>query len=178
MKKIPDKSDILSTLGGGDLRSIGRSDEVSRKVLEKPELFGAVFDGMTHGDPVIRARSADAVEKITKSRPDMLAPFKKRLLTEIADISQQEVRWHVAQMIPRLALSPNERVKVIKTLFSWVDSEKSRIVRTFSLQALADLAKDDAAIKKAVKEKLEDAVKNGAPAMIARSRKLLLSLGS
>ena len=178
MKKIPDKSGILSSLAGGDLRSIGRSDEVARKVLEEPELFGGVFDGITHSDPVIRARSADAVEKNTKSRPDLLAPFKKRLLTEIAAISQQEVRWHVAQMIPRLPLSSRERNMVVQTLSLWVDSEKSRIVRTFSLQALADLAKDDPAIKKVVKEKLEDAVKNGAPSMIARARKLLFSLGS
>lgn len=173
MKKTLDKSGVLSFLGGGDLRSIGGSDEVAMKVLTKPELFGALFDGMTHGDPVIRARSADAVEKITRTRPDLLEPFKKRLLTEIASIPQQEVRWHVAQMIPRLALSPRERDMAVKLLLGWVDSEKSRIVKTFSLQALADISKDDDTVKKAAMEKLKEAVNGGVPSMAARARKLL-----
>ena len=50
-------------------------------------------------------RAADAVEKITARRPELLRPHKRRLLTELALIPQQEVRWHVAQMLPRLSLS-------------------------------------------------------------------------
>lgn len=80
-------------------------------------------------------------------------------------------------MIPRLPLSPNERANAIKILFKWVDSEKSGIVKTFSLQALADLSTRDDNLKKVVREKLEHAVKNGAPAMAARARKLLKTFG-
>ena len=53
----------------------------------------------------LRMRAADAAEKITCRRPDLLVACKQRLLDEIAAVPQQEVRWHVAQMLPRLALT-------------------------------------------------------------------------
>ena len=56
---------ILEILKGGDLRSIGRSEEVVQIVLEDPDKFGDVIKGMVHEDPIIRMRSSDAVEKIT-----------------------------------------------------------------------------------------------------------------
>ncbi|MEK7785160.1 MAG: hypothetical protein AAB658_07015, partial [Chloroflexota bacterium] len=58
-------SAILKKLEGGDLRSIGRSEEVAADVLADPALFGELFDGMLDDNPLIRMRAADAVEKIT-----------------------------------------------------------------------------------------------------------------
>lgn len=102
---------ILQMLKGGDRRSIGRANEAASRVLESPAMFPHLFEGLTDVDPLIRIRSADAVEKITAQRPELLQPFKKQILDEIALIDQQEVRWHVAQIIPRLALNPDERAR-------------------------------------------------------------------
>ena len=57
--------DILEKLKGGDRRSIGRANEVVADVLRDPTLFDALFNGMLNDDPIVRMRSADAVEKIT-----------------------------------------------------------------------------------------------------------------
>lgn len=65
---------ILRELEGGDRRSIGRSSKVVALVLAKPGLFGPLFEGLSSDDPVVRARAADAVEKITLIRPDWLIP--------------------------------------------------------------------------------------------------------
>jgi hypothetical protein len=40
-------SDILHKLKCGDLRSIGKADEVVQDILNKPSLFKKVFKGMT-----------------------------------------------------------------------------------------------------------------------------------
>ncbi len=56
---------LLKKLQGGDRRSIGQSAQVVAEVLAEPGLFGFVFEGMLDGDPLIRMRCADAVEKIT-----------------------------------------------------------------------------------------------------------------
>ena len=56
---------------------------------------------MLHEDSLVRMRAADAAEKISVKCPEYLKPFKKKLLNEIAKSEEQEVRWHVAQMIPR-----------------------------------------------------------------------------
>ncbi|MGH3140725.1 MAG: hypothetical protein ACRDQE_13420, partial [Gaiellales bacterium] len=94
---------------GGDRRSIGRSNEVVADVLADPSLFDLIFDAIASDDPLIAMRAADAVEKVTAVQPELLRPHKRRLLTELASIPQQEVRWHVAQMLPRLSLSARER---------------------------------------------------------------------
>ena len=137
--------DILEKLKGGDRRSIGRANEVVADVLRDSTLFDAVFNGMLNDDPIVRMRSADAVEKITAERPEYLEPYKTILLEQVAGIEQQEVRWHVAQMIPHLELSVGELARVTEILRGYLD-DKSSIVKTFSMQALADLVEQDAGL--------------------------------
>ena len=96
--------EVLNKLAGGDRRSIGKSNEVVADVIHSPSLFGLVFQGMLSDDPLIRMRSADAIEKITVKHPEYLQPYKEKLIKQIATSEQQEVRWHVAQMDPRLHL--------------------------------------------------------------------------
>ena len=61
-------TDILEKLRGGDLRSIGRANEVAHEVENNSTLFGAVFSGLYDSDPVVRMRSADVIEKVTKNK--------------------------------------------------------------------------------------------------------------
>ncbi len=104
---------LLKKLQGGDRRSIGKVDEVVDQVLRSGFLFEELIDGMLVDDPLIRMRSADAVEKITRLKPEWLKPYKK-ILIQLANISsQQEVRWHMAQILPRLSLDPGEKISVV-----------------------------------------------------------------
>ncbi len=105
---------LLKKLEGGDRRSIGRADELVTEVLDKPALIGELFEGMLGDDPILRMRCADALEKITANHPEYLKPYKATLLQQVALIDQQEVRWHVAQMLPRLDLTPKQRVTAVK----------------------------------------------------------------
>ena len=130
---------------------------------------------MLSDDPVIRMRAADAVEKITASRPEYLQPYKTKLIQQVAKIEQQEVRWHVAQLVPRLELSEEERAVVVEVLLGYLN-DKSKIVKTFSMQALADLTEQDASLRSQVIPLLEELTKTGSPAMKSRGRKLLEKL--
>src|SRR5947209_7709197 len=71
----------LTALGGGDRRSIGRSNQAVAQVLRRPELFAHLMSGLSHRDRLIRMRSADAMEKVTLRRPELLAPHRARLLS-------------------------------------------------------------------------------------------------
>jgi len=75
---------ILDKLKGGDLRSIGRADEVVEDIIKDPQLFKFVFEGMKHEEPIIRMRASDVVEKVTRERPEYLRPYKSMLLDETA----------------------------------------------------------------------------------------------
>ncbi len=168
---------ILKKLAGTDRRSIGKSEEVVADVLVDPALFDVIFEGLLHDDPVIRMRCADAVEKITVIHPEYLRPYKKKLIRQVAQIDQQEVRWHVAQLLSRVQLSPAERRVVVGILTDYLQ-DKSRIVKTFSMQALADIAEQDADLRPAIVAQLEELTCTGSPAMQSRGRKLLTRLKS
>lgn len=167
---------LVAKLEGGDRRSVGRSGEVVADVLAEPQLFEVVFEAMLAGDPVIRLRAADAAEKITATRPELLQPHKRRLLSTVAAQPQQEVRWHVAQMLPRLQLTRRERAAAVERLFEYLDDE-SRIVKTCAMQALADLSADDEGLRRRVVPLLRQLTETGSPAMRSRGRRLLTALG-
>ena len=166
---------ILEKLRGGDRRSIGKANEVVADVLEDPSLFGAVFKGILDNDPIIRMRSADAVEKITAERPEYLQPYKRVLMDQVAPIEQQEVRWHVAQMILRLELSEEDLGQAAEILWGYLD-DRSKIVKASTMQALAELAERDNRLLPQVVESLEELTRIGSPAVRSRGRKPLARL--
>jgi hypothetical protein len=168
---------VLDKLAAGNRRSIGRADEVVADVLADLSTFGEVWKGMSSDDPVIRMRAADVCEKVSASAPACLAPFKEDLLGWVAAVDQQEVRWHVAQMLPRLNLDEVERGRAVEILVGYLE-DRSKIVTTFSMQALADLAPVDPELRSRVIGLLSDLTETGSPAMRSRGRKLLAKLES
>lgn len=79
---------IITQLEGGDRRSIGKSDDVAVQVLQNSDLFPDLFNALKHTDAVVRMRAADAIEKITRKRPDLLQPFKEEIIESISKIEQ------------------------------------------------------------------------------------------
>lgn len=163
---------ILETLQGGDRRSIGMSDAVVKRVLKNPELISELFELLAYEDRVVRMRAADALEKVTRKHPEWLYRFKNALLEKIAERKEIELRWHVAQLLPRLRLSRAEKEHAVQILTEYLQ-DASSIVRTFSMQALADLARDDEPLQQEVRPLLEQLTRIGTPAMRSRGRKLL-----
>lgn len=166
---------LLRKLTGTDRRSIGKSNEVVAEVLANPSLFGILFNGMLDSDSVLRMRCADAIEKITVTHPQYLRPYKRKLIQYVAKIEQQEVRWHVAQLFSRLALTPKERSRVVGILAGYL-KEQSSIVKAFSMQALANIAEQDAGLRVPIIKLLKELTLAGSPAMKARGKKLLTKL--
>lgn len=166
---------LLALLEGGDRRTIGRSDEVAAMVSQDPGLFPRLIAGLWSDDPLVRMRAADATEKFTRENHEFLKPYKKELLGLMAETKQQELRWHLAAMIPRLPLNARERQLAVSSMDSYLE-DRSSIVKTSALQGLADLAQHDSSLRPKVVELLRESTRNGTPAMRARSRKLLLQL--
>ena len=121
-------------------------------------------------------RAADAVEKVSAERPEWACPCKAEFLAGLPAFRRPEMRWHAAQILPRLDLTANERGSLAVPVLLDYLKDKSRIVRTFALQALADFAADDAALRPQVIGLLAEALRTGPPAVRARSRRLLATL--
>ena len=163
---------ILAMLAGGDRRSIGRANQAAAMVSKDLSLFPELMTGLWSDDPLVRMRAADAAEKVSRKHPKLLARHKTELLGLMAEANQQELRWHLAAMVPRLSLNAKERERAASLLEGYLE-DRSSIVKTFALQGLADVAKNDPALRPSVIELLRAAERSGTPAMKARSRKLL-----
>ena len=85
------------------------------------------------------------------------------------------MRWHVAALFSRLELTRPERRTVLKIRHQYLEN-KSKIVKTFAMQALADLALQDRELKPSIYRQLEELTRIGSPAMQSRGRKLLAKL--
>ncbi len=163
---------LIDLLRGGDHRSIGRADEVVDIVLSSSSRFEEVFNGILSDDSLIRMRYADAVEKIARKRHDLLTPFKERLIEEVASIDQQEIQWHLAQMITYLDYTKNEEARVVKVLRGLLSSN-SRIVIVSSLDTLTELATRNSSLRESVIGDIENAMKKGTPSVKSRGKRLL-----
>jgi hypothetical protein len=166
---------LRDLLGGGDRRSIGKSNHIVKLVLSEPKRFSELLKCLWDEDPIVRMRAADAAEKVTVTRPELLNPHKQELLGLLGEAEQIELRWHLALMVPRLELSMRERERAAATLQRYLE-DRSSIVKTFAMEGLADLSRQDPSLRETAKRILEESLRTGTAAMKARARKLLKGL--
>jgi len=166
---------LKDLLSGGDRRSLGRSNEAEKIVLRQPQRFAELIQCMWSDNPVVRMRAADAAEKVTVERPELLKPHKQELLGLLAEAEQIELRWHLALMVPRLELSASERNRAASALQRYLE-DRSSIVKTCAMQGLADLAAQDPGLREMARRIIEESLQTGTAAMKARARKLLKKL--
>ncbi len=174
-----------ATLSGGTRASLGRTNAVVAEVLAAPQKFPALLaclaqvddedDDAAASNAILLMRASDAIEKISRRRPEWLAPHKLDFLGLAGGTDQIEVRWHMAQILPRLPLTPRERIVAIDILFDYL-KDRSSIVKTHAMQGLADFAAHDLKLKSKVLPLLEELTQIGTAAMRARGRKLLAHL--
>jgi len=166
---------IATMLRGGDRRSIGKANQIAKLVLSEPKHFSELLKCLWDENPIVRMRAADAAEKVTLVRPELLNPHKRELLGLLVEAEQIELRWHLALMIPRLTLSTLEKARAAAALQRYLE-DRSSIVKTFALQGLADLARQDTSLRESTRRILEESLQTGTAAMKARARKLLKEL--
>ncbi len=166
---------VLDKLRGGDLRSIGRSNEVAGDIEKNVSLFETVFRGLYDSDPIVRMRSADVIEKVTQIKPELLSNHTSEVISILTTAEQQEVCWHMAQIASRLAYSPNEENEIIKALKRYL-THKSKIVRVSAMESLANIAERNRSILNEVIEIIKVQKATGSPALQSRGRKLLQRL--
>jgi hypothetical protein len=77
-------------------------------------------------------RAGDALEKVVRQRPDGMAPHLERLLSEVADVTQPSVRWHVAQILGEVRLTDGQRRRAVHVLKNNLESCADWIVLTWS----------------------------------------------
>ena len=136
-----DSNNFAQLLLGKDLRTVKQNNIVVRSVNDQTsfdELFRLVF----HHERTLVMRAVDAVEKLTVRHPEYLKPHKSQLLHALKSADHKELKWHIAQLIPRVDLDAKELEVVWHILTYWTQNRnESKIVRVNSLQGLFDLSR-------------------------------------
>jgi hypothetical protein len=172
---------IRAMLQEGQARiSVGRAEEVAALVLAQLKAFSDLMECLWDKDPGVVNRAAHALERITRDREPgvikQLNSWKSSLLVLLLEASENKLRWHLALIVPRLALTRPEIAHAVQALQSWLEDDSSSIVKTMSLQGLADLTHQDPSLLPHVLDLLRILSRAGTPAMRARSRILLEEL--
>ena len=163
---------IEKYLRGKDLRSTGRSNELVEQVKSQRD-FDKLFTYLFHADRKIVMRAADAFEKITVDHPGFLLPHKTKLLELCATAGNIELKWHLAQLLPRLQLPEKEITRAWKILYEWAAEKKeSRIVRVNALNGLAVLQGNKPERKEKLSRLMQNISDENIPSLNAAIRKL------
>lgn len=145
---------LLELLQSGDLRSDGHADEVSSEVIQNPEIFGLLLDGLEEEEDVVRGRTAHALEKVSRKHPELFEGLLNQLLKQAVEDELPMVRWHLAMLFMNLELTFEQTIKVISTLYALLDDE-SVFVKSWAISGLTILAKDNPDEEKDITSKIK-----------------------
>ncbi|SMF26736.1 uracil-DNA glycosylase family protein [Pseudobacteriovorax antillogorgiicola] len=162
---------IVRILSNPDRRTVQGVDQAVRLIRVSPDRIEELIDCVFHQESVVAMRAADALEKINRSHPYLLKPYKKRILTIPKKQACKEARWHWCQVVPGLDLTDKQAQAVYETMAIFLE-DPSSILRTFALQGIVDLAVTYPKFIVSAKHHIEAALSKGTKAMQARARKL------
>ena len=164
---------FIKLLSGGDLRSIGRSNDAVLKVRNEDD-FDELFKCISYKDRLVRMRAAVSIEKITLRYPSYLLKHKEGIMDLCCTVMDKELKWHLALLIPRLNLSDKEKEIVWQTLSGWaLDKKESKMVRVSAIQATYEIAESDHFFIKDFELLTDQIKKEQIPSLNARIKKLI-----
>jgi hypothetical protein len=99
--------DLLNKLKGGTLISDGNADQVADEVLINPRLINFLMEGLKVQDNVVRARTAHALEKISRIHADWFSAHLTLLTMLAEDDPIPMVRWHLVMLLTNLTTDQN-----------------------------------------------------------------------
>jgi hypothetical protein len=173
---MPKPETIRSMLTEGRIPiSRGRVCEVAALIHAQPKRASRLIECLWDEDPGVANRAADALERASYHLPSILAAWKAPLLGLLAEATQNKVRWNLALIVPRLALTKPEARRASEVLRTYLD-DRSSIVKTLAMQGLADLTRHDPSLRAEVLDLLRILSRSGTAAMRARGRILLQRL--
>jgi hypothetical protein len=132
-------NDFNTLLSRGDLRILGDSEDVVSGIKNKYD-FEKLFPPIFSYKRAVAMRATDAIEKITNDHSEYLEGHADQVIELTKTSPNKEIKWHIAQIIPRLPLRRDQAIKAFHHLNYWVSNpNESKIVRVNSLQGMFEL---------------------------------------
>ena len=146
-------NELLEKLRGGDLRSDGRANEVVKDVLQSPELLPLIIEGLDEPDKVVRGRTADVLEKISRTNPEFVKGLTGKFMYLAVHDDVPMVRWHLVMIFGNIELS-GKTDEVISMLLGLLQDE-SVFVKSWSIVVLCILGLRNEVRRKEILENIK-----------------------
>lgn len=165
-------NELILKLSGGDLRSDGRANEVADKVIVNPHLLDKLVEGLDVTDDVVRARTAHALERISRTHPEMLREYIPRFLDLAKKDKVPMVKWHLAMIFGNISPSKEDIDDVLSTLFHLLN-DKSAAVKSWAISGLSIIGRENMGKRREIVSEIEMLQDNGSTAVRTRARMAL-----
>ena len=165
-------SGLAGWLAEGDLRADGYADEAVRLIYQHPELAADLLTTLEHTDTVVRAHGADALEKLARTRPDLLKSSLPQLITAAERPEPAAVHMHLAMILGHLAVYPELRLDLLHPLLQLLDSTTA-FSRCWAISSLCILARFEPAFSNQVTDKIATLASDPSLAVRTRARKAI-----
>lgn len=131
-------------LAEGKINSLGRANEVLELVLDDKTLLPRIYECIFDDNEWVRLRAADVFEKVAVQNPDWIENYTEKLFTEVAEVKQAGVRWHLVQILGEIKLSPKDKLRATELIKSYLaDPSVDWIVANNSLIVLDKFSVQD-----------------------------------
>jgi outer membrane PBP1 activator LpoA protein len=163
-------------LAGGTRTSIGDADQVIAKLLKAPAGLTDIYKLFLDEDPVVAMRASYVAMRVAEQKPESVKPFAKDLLKNLELYTQQEVRWHIPQLLVHLDLTKAQKKRAYEVIMNWAETDKSKIVGYYGFQAAANFAETDEQLLEDFIPRIRKANKTGAKSIQNRCKKIAKQL--
>jgi hypothetical protein len=164
------------TLSGGNRTSVGDADKVITELLKGPSDLSEIYQLFLDDDPVVAMRASYVAMRVAEQKPESVYPFTKELLKNLDLYTQQEVRWHIPQLLVHLKLTKAQKRRAYEVVMDWAETDKSKIVGYYGFQAAADFAESDDLLLEDFIPRIRAANKAGAKSIQNRCKKIAKQL--
>jgi HEAT repeat protein len=165
-------NELLSKLSSGDLRYDGRANEVAEEVITDIRLFYLLAEGLMESDDVIRARTTHALEKISRSNPELL----REMIPELIQICENDkvpmVKWHIAMILGNIYSITTEPDLII-TVLSALLKDDSIFVRSWTIVSLSLIGRKNIQQRDKIKGSIKALQKDKSIAIRTKVKKAL-----
>jgi hypothetical protein len=157
-------------LSCGEHRPIDAADRAP--LPADADSFAVVWADLGHEDSQVHLRAADAIERASRDRPELLQPYKNDLIHPVLD-GKSGFCWHLVAVSARLELDSDEAARLMRRLEDAVFNDPSGEVQAEALVTAFALAARHRRLALRARDLAKHALNHTAPAVADRARRLL-----
>jgi hypothetical protein len=149
-------------------------------VGSSPERFGELVNLFLEGPYRVTQRAAWPLSYCVRNHPELIRPHLKKVLDHLKKPGiHNAVKRNTVRLLQEIKIPKNLQGKVADVCFDYLSNPKEPIaVRVFSMTVLANIAKENPALKNEIIPIIEDQLPFGSAGFRSRGMKVLKRLGN